>query len=213
MRKTIKNIPPLLVACLTLALAFSYSHSSDGKPAIGSFTDARDGKKYKTVKIGEQTWMAENLNYKANGSLCYNHNESYCEKYGRLYDWKTAKKACPSGWHLPSREEWTKLIRFADGTTGEENYYSPTAGKYLKATSGWNSSGNGEDTYDFAALPGGNGSSDGSFYLVGNYGYWWATNESDNKRADIMYIDNSYDSAILSDDYKSGLISVRCVMD
>jgi uncharacterized protein (TIGR02145 family) len=123
------------------------------------FTDTRDGKQYKTVRICEQTWMAENLNYEAEGSKCYNDSISYCNKYGRLYDWNTAMKACPKGWHLPSKEEWDKLYRYADGDKGTESpYKSETAGKYLKSKEGWNNdegkSCNGEDTYGFSALPG-----------------------------------------------------------
>jgi TonB family protein len=149
-----------------------------------SLTDSRDGKTYKIVTIGKQTWMAENLNFEAKGSKCYDNKPANCKKYGRLYDMETAAaKACPAGWHLPSNEEWDVLYRFADGTRGKKTpshlsgYKSETAGKYLKAASGWNSnkgkSGNGEDTHGFAALPGGSGFS-GKFYNVGNHGYWWS---------------------------------------
>jgi uncharacterized protein (TIGR02145 family) len=190
---------------ITIALAFTHSHSSDGKPAIGSFTDARDGKKYKTVKIGGQTWMAENLNYATDNSKCYEHSESYCEKYGRLYNWQTAMKACPSGWHLPSKEEWDELSNSVGG--------SETEGMYLKARNGWNKDGNGQDKYGFAALPGGNGSLKGFFFTDGNHGSWWSSSE--NKIRYAYYRAMSYNTEKagleIGDEYWSR--SVRCLQN
>jgi uncharacterized protein (TIGR02145 family) len=110
----------------------------------GVFTDKRDGQSYEWVKIGNQIWMAENLKYKSRGSGYYDLN-----LYGRLYNWKKAKKACPKGWHLPSDDEWTTLER----NTGGEN-----AGKNLKSKTGWKfyiQAGNGIDLYGFGGLPGG----------------------------------------------------------
>jgi len=170
-----------------------------------SFTDSRDGKSYKTLKFGNQTWMAENLNYNANGSRCYDNDESNCQKYGRLYDWNTALNACPKGWHLPSNKEWGTLVDFAGG--------SDEAGNILKATSGWNNNGNGVDAVGFLALPGGYGDSSGSFRSVGSYGDWWSATE--------VYASNAYyrnmgysDANVYSFNYdKSSLYSVRCVQD
>jgi uncharacterized protein (TIGR02145 family) len=78
---------------------------------FGTLTDNRDGLIYKTVKIGNQIWMAENLKYDAYGSWCYENSSSNCLKYGRLYKWETAKNVCPTDWHLPSKEEFEYLIQ------------------------------------------------------------------------------------------------------
>ena len=186
----------------------------------GNFTDPRDGKTYKTAKIGEQTWMAENLNYDAEGSICYRNNPIYCSKYGRLYNWETAKKICPEGWHLPNNAEWDKLFRFADGNTGTESpYQSETAGNHLKAARGWDSygksDGNGTDKYGFSALPGGYGEGS-SFYHVGSFGYWWSASEYEvySDRAYRRYMNYKYGYIYWSyNDYKSNLLSVRCVQN
>ncbi|MDR0516019.1 MAG: hypothetical protein LBH25_03145 [Fibromonadaceae bacterium] len=202
----------------------------------GSFIDSRDGKIYKTAKIGEQVWMAENLNYEAEGSRCYNDSISYCNKYGRFYNWAMAmgidkefneKKwngsdvkhqgVCPNGWHLPSNDDWDKLYRYADGTSDTESpYRSKTAGKYLKSKEGWNDyegkSVKGEDKFGFSALPGG-GYSGGGFYDVGYYGSWWSSSEYSSDGAYDRYMGYFNEYAYWSYDVKSNLFSVRCVRD
>jgi len=181
------------------------------------FTDSRDGKTYKAVTIGNKTWMAENLNYDTEGGKCYNNNPENCEKYGRHYNWTAAIKACPVGWHLPSNAEWDALYRIADGTSGKERpYKSETAGGYLKAKSGWNSqngkSGNGEDAYGFAALPGGSGRA-GAFHLLGENGYWWSATENNKGGAYYRFMLYESDIAGWNSNSKDLLLSVRCLQD
>jgi uncharacterized protein (TIGR02145 family) len=194
--------------------------------AAGTFTDKRDGKTYKTVKIGGKTWMAENLNYKTGNSWCYNNDNSNCNKYGRSYDWNTAKAACPSGWHLPSNAEWDGLGRAVGGVRwvdDREEYASywvhwKGAGKALKSMSGWDDfkgrSGNGTDNFDFSALPGG-----GCYfnleigcYSAGREGLWWTSSDDEAIRSmsneyylvgdsDMLYVRGA----------PEGVYSVRCV--
>jgi len=196
---------------LTILLFAFIAHSSDN-------TITYANKTYKTAKIGTQTWLAENLNYEAEGSVCYENNPANCAKYGHLYDWETAMKVCPKGWHLPSNAEWDKLLRFVDGDKGTKSpYSSETAGKHLKTVSGWNFYkeyyGNGTDDYGFSALPGGNGGSDGSFNGVGHYGGWWSADEYNSGyaygRSMIYY--REYAHWYYSD--KSNLYAVRCLQD
>jgi len=193
----------------------------------GSMTDD-GGQTYKTVVIGTQTWMAENLNYNVTGSKCgtssnglSDANNSTCDKYGRLYDWATAmalssdcnssscsaqiapnhRGVCPESWHIPSNDEWITLRNFI-GTK--------SAGNKLKAANGWRENGNGEDKYGFSALPGGRGYAEGFSIYVGEGGFWYSSTESSNTAAyglDMHYnLDDTYGNYS-----KDPLQSIRCV--
>jgi len=173
-----------------------------------TFTDSRDTKSYKSVTINGKVWMAENLNFETADSKCYGDDPANCAKYGKLYTFDDANIACPVGWHLPSNEEWDTLMQFVNpscSTTGS----CAGAGAKLKATSGWNTNGNGTDDYGFSALPG--GGYDGSFSAVGDRGLWWSSTEGNS---DYAYYRDMYSYS--SDVYRSGypksiLFSVRCV--
>ena len=179
--------------------------AGDGKPSVSTFTDKRDRNVYRIVKIGSQTWFAENLNFAAEGSVCYDNKAKNCAKYGRLYNWETAKKACPAGTHLPSVEEWTELTDYVGGLS--------VAGKKLKSTSGCYNNGNGTDDYGFSALPGGIGRDDGDFYSNRGYGYWWSATEFNARDAwrRGMYYNNP--EVRRNGNSKTFLFSVRCVQD
>jgi len=174
----------------------------------GTFTDLRDGQIYRTVVIGRQRWMAENLNFVTDSSACYKNADSNCTKYGRLYDWNTAMKACPAGWHLPSDEEWMALRDFVGGRD--------VAGTKLKSKTGW-FRGKGHkaatDDYGFSALPGGYGDSDGSFGNAGGNGYWWSATELDARCVwfRTMIYNDDYVNVYYND--KTLMFSLRCVRD
>jgi len=190
----------------TAAVAAAIAGAVAGETDFGTFTDTRDGQTYKTVKIGTQTWMAQNINYQTkSGSWCYKDSTSYCNKYGRLYDWKTATTVCPNGWKLPSREDWKSLVATAGGWE--------TAGKKLKSKSGWKENGNGTDIYGFSALPGGYRYSDGDFGSAGSLGRWWTATEDDSDYAYNRRMGYDYDSVDENDHNKSYGYSVRCVAD
>jgi len=185
------------------------SSSSVPNSSISYGSVSYDGKTYKTVKIGEQVWFAENLNYNVVGSKCYydytGSDDPGCLKYGRLYDWLTAMDVCPSGWHLPSDAEWTTLI----------NYVGSNAGKKLKSSWGWNG-GEGTDDYGFSALPGGFGTPAGSgnLYSVGFLGNWWSATEDNSNLVWFRYMLYEYTTVLRGRDNKNyAFLSVRCLQD
>jgi len=191
----------------------------------GTLRDSRDTNVYKTVTIGTQTWMAENLNYWTDSSRCYGNSNDSCVKYGRLYTWADVmalpnsynttawngsdvkhQGICPAGWHIPSDAEWTTLTTYIGGES--------SAGTKLKSTNGWTSFGNGgTDAYGFRAIPGGN------FYRtysdsVGFYGYWWSSTENNAINAWLRFM-NVYNTGMYRDRYlgKSYGFSLRCTKD
>lgn len=174
-----------LTACAVLFAACedsSSSPSSENNSSVKSnscsnadepLTDPRDGKVYKTVKIGNQVWMAENLNYDVEGSWTNDSLDKDGSIYGRFYTFGRAKKACPDGWHLPTFDEIDEL-RENTGGVG-------LAGKNLKATSGWDKDeegkdGNGTDKYCFGIKASGKSQNkEDGVYGVGKYAQLWTS--------------------------------------
>ena len=213
-----------------------------------TLTDLRDSTVYKTVTIGTQIWMAENLNYAYTGvpykytyidssytsdstSWCYGDSLANCTKYGRLYTWAAAmdsvgtwstngkgcgygkrctptypvRGVCPEGWHLPTKAEFETLFTAVGG--------SSTADEMLKSTSGWNSSGNGTDSYAFSVLPAGYRDSSGVFNNEGSRADFWSSSERSSITAYYMYLHFNYNFAYLFCDLKNFGFSVRCLKD
>lgn len=199
----------LVVASIVIFILNSFSEpieEQDEEKTIEYiyFTDKRDSTTYKTIVIGSLTWFAENLSYKAGNSWCYENDEYNCKKYGRLYDWNTARVVCPSGWHLPSRSEWNDMI-FAIGDSD--------VGKKLKSKNGWNKIGKiGTDEYGFCALPGGRRFANGNFRLIGEAGNWWTSTECNSLEAYYRYMNASINEVGESNYYRKVMgFSVRCV--
>lgn len=189
------------------------------EPSQGSLTDTRGdiSKTYKTVKIGNQWWMAENLAYNVgDGCWAYDNDETNVATYGRLYNVEAAEKACPSGWHLPTDTEWMELemaIGMSKSEAGDIDDRGTNEGTKLKATSGWKNTGNGTDDYGFSALPGGARYTTGNFHSIGDLGTWWSANETSNSGAwsRTLY---SINTKVYRNFYYVNLgFSVRCVRD
>lgn len=201
------------------------SSSSTGSTLVDDIlTDYRDGKTYRTVKIGKQRWMAENLNYKVYESVCYNFDENNCEKYGRLYKWESAtcknvacadfsgrgRGVCPEHWHLPSKKEFETLI---ETIGGEKNVCSA-----LTSTSGWEENNNGSDAFLFSALPAGVYYSNtyGDFRNEGKWTGFWSSTSNDSSQVYGLEIHPPYCSFPLSKysySFYGYELSVRCVYD
>lgn len=194
---------------------------------ISTFVDSRDGKEYKTVKIGNQLWMAENLAFDCGEGCCaFDNDINNVEKFGYLYDWETAQEICPSGWHLPSVEEWEELESYlvdngfnyddSIGGGGEK------IGKSVASNSTWESYdsigavGNDIETNNssgFSALPGGHLSRLGDFGSLGIRGYWWSSSEFDEINAWYWHLSFVYCSARRLKSPKYCAFSVRCIKD
>ena len=164
-----------------------------------TLTDTRDGQVYRTVTIGDQVWMAENLNFETDSSYCYNDSAEYCAKYGRLYEWSAAMDACPSGWHLPDTAEWRMLLAAVGGDS--------IAGMKLKSTSGWNSDGNGTDDFGFTVLPAGGW--DNKMFEGEAAGFWSSVGYG-NYAAAIRLLADAFAVRLISGRTYVGH-SVRCV--
>ena len=185
MKKSIIFVAAIILFCGTL-----YAQFND-KLTYGEVKDF-EGNTYKTIQIGTQTWMAENLrtstysnglpieniidhiefgSYQNGAWVHFSNNPSYNIPYGKLYNWYAVintNQICPSGWHIPTDSEWTTLTTFLGGESVAGGKMKSTGKEYWQApnTGATNSSG-------FSGLPAGSGPSDPKLGSVGSYGIWW----------------------------------------
>ncbi|MDD4032014.1 MAG: FISUMP domain-containing protein [Bacteroidales bacterium] len=174
----------------------------------GYFIDSRDNNKYRVVKIGSQTWFAENLAYEpAFGDFwAYDQIKSNALKYGYLYFWETANKVCPTGWHLANNEDWNTLFNYLGGKT--------VAGSKLKATNNWNNPNKGvTNSSGFNALPAGNRAIGGLFYHLGDDALFWSGTLKSSKSAWKVRLNHDWDSVGVEPCYHLTGLSVRCIRD
>ncbi len=196
-----------LLSAFVLINLFALLPKSLSAQQTGTFSDPRDGRVYHWLREGKQTWMAENLKFvDTAGSWAYNNDDSvHVVKYGRLYNWKSAVKACPKGWHLPSEKEWNTLIAFL-GTD--------VAGHTMQAmdTIG-NSHPKGKivDKQGFSSLLSGIRYPDGRFLNVTFWGGCWSSTQvNDSTAVNLLFVRKSGSIGVSTNDKKAGF-SVRCV--
>ena len=181
----------------------------------GSFVDERDGRTYRTVRIGDQVWMAENLDYgkmvpgKRDGlcvgeKWCFNDDESL--GYGGLYTWKVAMESCPKGWHVPTQKEWGSLVRTLGGEI--------RAAWLLKSRTGWYKGFDGVDAVGFSALPSGWRDKFGRFDNLRDQGEarFWFSDPDRVCKAAMLHITMTKEIYSRVVDGKYGY-AVRCVKD
>ena len=181
------------------------------------------------IKIGDQTWTTKNLDVSAykngdaipqvqdeedwanlsTGAWCYYENDTENGKtYGKLYNWYAVndpRGLAPKGYHIPSDAEWTILTDYLGGDT--------IAGTKMKSTSGWDNDGNGTNSSGFAGLPGGYRDLNGSFGLIGAFGFWRSSSESSADGAWSRFLSINDGDVSRNDFYKQNGFSVRCLRD
>jgi len=176
---------------------------------FGTLTDARDGQSYKTIEIGEDWWMAENLRFDAgDDSYFYDDNPTRGATYGRLYTWDAAMRSCPEGWHLPALDEFNRMINQLGG--GE------VAGGKLKDTETllWREVNAGATNESgFGALPAGRRYDQGIYAGLGYYAQFFSSTEYNSRDAYNMTLGYDYSSTFIYNYKKAYAISVRCVKE
>lgn len=176
--------------------------------------DPRDNHRYSTVMYGDQRWMAENLSYNLNNSKV-NPDNPFSE-YGRLYTFEQASAACPSGWHLPTDQEWQKMERHLGVGAVELGFVGYRGGSIsigLKSSTGWLLK-NGTNEYKFNVYPSGlHDSVKGGFEYIAEEAYLWTASDAGNGEAFYRGLTKNFNGLYRDSISKSMSLSCRCVED
>ncbi len=220
-------------------------HNNNGTPDVPI---TYEGQTYQTVIIGDQIWMAENLNVgtminSVNGGTnsdgeqtdnsilekyCYDDNTNNCNTYGGLYQWNEIMQyvttegtqgICPPGWHIPTEAEWQTLEMHLGMTQAEVDSVdwrgTHNEGGKLKesGTTHWYSPNTGAtNSSGFTALPSGDlRYSDGLFYYLGQYGYWWSSSIESSGNMWYRFLEDNYDQVGRTSGNEAAGLSVRCL--
>lgn len=229
-----------MMADTSKLLQVEYSGTMDA--CQGYVTVPHGGKVYHTVAIGEQCWLRENMNYglildetemQTNNDIpekfCYDNDSLNCEKYGGLYLWSEmmnyvpfqgVQGICPNGWHIPSDDEWKELEGFTDSqyeigdpVWDENSYRGFDTGKHLKALLGWNAGGNGDNLYDFKAIPGGFWEISTSFIQEGEQAHFWSSTHDSGHNAAQRTLKDDKNNISRTFEWDETARSVRCIRD
>ena len=216
---------------------FNDNEFTNSEIARGTFIDPRDNREYQWIKIGNQTWMAENLAYlpeigKYNPDSLnlpdyyvygyYGNNTSEAKltenylRYGVLYNFFAAQTACPPGWHLPTDEEWKKLERALGMSVSHTDKIDPfirgtDQGSQLKSATGWEKEGNGTNSSGFSALPGGFRFGNGNFWFQGSFGYWWSSSDGSSETVWARSLNCGSQTIGRNNNLKQNGFCIRCV--
>jgi uncharacterized protein (TIGR02145 family) len=186
----------LLILIPAVSVSGLYAQKKKNEIIRDSIVDSRDGKVYKMVKIGDKTWMAENLKWECEGSFVYESLPKNLKKLGRLYTYDASRKACPAGSHLPTLSEWDTLESAVDpkdlGEAGD---------KLMKKT-----------YPGFAANLGGYMNAKGKFDGIEGEGYYWGLENTVYILGEMKGVTLFVNETIEKKDLKNSY-SVRCVKD
>lgn len=220
------------IALLTLMSVFVINTGNINNPKNNLTLTQDVPADFKTIKIGAQIWMAANLditNYlngdpvpevhsaedwekygeEKKGCWCWVENNPLNSRFGKMYNYYALtdpRGLIPSGWHVPSEQEWDEMIKKLGGEFD--------AAEKLKNKTGWKGNDNGSNKSGFSALPGGERSYDGKFSSFGNYVAWWSSTQSIDEKSAVQYSIMDYEGTITKYESNKGFgFYVRCIKD